>query len=482
MLLPVRVILLAGSAICLGLLCLTGLGQAYIAVIFKNILSNVFAGWQIRLDAARLKHTHILASTGGGKSSAITFFVDENIRKKQGFLLIEPHGELVQRVFSNKRLSLSHPSKAYQKLVYLNFGEDPPQLNIFKLPLPKDRNIRQAFIDGLASDLTDALAHNMKPALTEAQYVMLRNILISGYYLPGATFQDIVRLLSIDGNSLLIQLLPQLPTPPLQDYFKSDFLSGNAKRTRDALRLRLNNFLIPKQIFESFCAPECEIDFSSILAENKFVIVKATSALLGNYEAKAIGNIIHNLLSKYAFERLLSGKETKPFFTYFDEAQHYLNASVQRGLTGARKTGLNYTLAHHELNQDGISPQEQRTIINNCHVKIYGNLKWKDQKEAASILRLPKHEAIERLRPGEFFVKAGKKYAQIKRFPCKFAVKKEAFGRGWFFNAFARWEETRKLLDYLKRQRPRQRFALDTFVPPKPDLSLKKFSLNGRKP
>jgi len=466
----------------LGLLYLAGLGQAYIAVIFKNILSNVFAGWQIRLDTERLKHTHILASTGAGKSSAIAFFVDENIRKKQGFLLIEPHGELVQRVLSNKRFALSHPSKAYRQLVYLNFDEEPPQLNIFKLPLPKDRTIRQAFIDGLASDLTDALAHNMKPDLTEAQYVMLRNILIAGYYLPKATFQDMVRLLSAEGNSLLIQLLPQLPTPPLQDYFKSDFLSGNAKRTRDALRLRLNNFLIPKQIYESFCAPECEIDFSSILSEGKFVIVKATSALLGNYEAKAIGNIIHNLLSKYAFERLLSGKETQPFYAYFDEAQYYINTSVQRGLTGARKTGLNYTLAHHELNQDGISPQEQRTIINNCHVKIYGNLKWKDQKEAAVILRLSKHDEIEALRPGEFFLRAAKKSAQIKRFPYKFAVKKQAFGRGWFFNAFAQKRETRELLDYLKRQRPKQRFELDAFVPFTTDLPLKKFSLDGRKP
>lgn len=475
-------IVLAGSGICLGLLYLIGLGQAYIAVIFKNILSNFLASWQLRLDEERLKHTHILASTGGGKSSAITFFIDENIRKKQGFLLIEPHGELVQRVLSNKRFSLDHPSRTYKRLVYLNFDEAPPQLNVFKLPLPKAPHIRQAFIDGLASELTDALAHNMQPALTEAQYVMLRNILIAGFYLPQATFQDIVRLLSAEGILLLPQLISQLPTPPLQDYFKHDFLSGNAKRTRDALRLRLNNFLIPKQIYESFCAPECDIDFAAILAENKFVVVRATTALLGNYEAKAIGNIIHNLLSKYAFERLLSGKKIQPFFAYFDEAQHYLNTSVQRGLTGARKTGLNYTLAHHELNQEGITPQEQRTIVNNCHVKIYGNLKWKDQKEAATILRLPNPDMIERLRPGEFFIKAGKAISRLKRFPFKFAVKQGAFGRGWLFNAFAKPAEIQKLLGYLKRQRPVQRFELEKFMSPNPELPLNKFSLNGRKP
>ncbi|WP_069188800.1 helicase HerA domain-containing protein [Candidatus Terasakiella magnetica] len=461
---------------------MVGFGQAYIAVIFKNILSNFFASWQLRLDKERLKHTHILASTGGGKSSAITFLIDENVRKNKGFLLIEPHGEMVQRILSNKRFSLAHPSKAYKQLVYLNFDEDPPQLNVFKLPLPKNPNIRQAFIDGLASELTDALGHNMQPVLTEAQYVMLRNIFIAGFYLPQATFQGIVKLLSTEGNLLLPQLISQLPTPPLQDYFTNDFLSGNARRTRDALRLRLNNFLIPRQIYQSFCASECEVDFAAILAENKFVVVRATTSLLGNYEAKTIGNIIHNLLSKYAFERLLSGKPCNPFFAYFDEAQHYLNGSVHRGLTGARKTGLNYTLAHHELNQEGISPQQQRSIVNNCNVKIYGNLKWKDQKEAAAILRLEKPEMIERLRPGEFFIKAGKNRVGLKRFPFKFAIKKEAFGRGWLFNAFARWEETKKLLDYLKRQRQKRLFELDSFVPTKPELHFKKFSLDGRKP
>ena len=445
-------------------------------------MSNFLASWQLRLDEERLKHTHILASTGGGKSSAIIFFIDENIRKQQGFLLIEPHGELVQRVLSNQRFGLNQPSRSFKRLVYLNFDEDPPQLNIFKLALPKDPNIRQAFIDGLASELTDALAHNMQPVLSEAQYVMLRNILIAGFYLPQATFRDIVRLLSTEGNLLLPQLISQLPTPPLQDYFRNDFLAGNAKRTRDALRLRLNNFLIPKQIYESFCASECEIDFAAILNENKFVVVRATTALLGNYEAKAISNIIHNLINKYAFERLLSGKKTDPFFAYFDEAQHYLSASAQRGLTGARKTGLNYTLAHHELNQDGISPQEQRTIVNNCHVKIYGNLKWKDQKAAADILRLPNSEMIEHLRPGEFFIKAGKAITRLKRFPFKFAVKTEALGRGWLFNAFTKPIETKKLLEYLKRKRPERRFELETLVSSSPELSLNEFNLNGRKP
>jgi hypothetical protein len=81
-------------------------------------------------------------------------------------------------------------------------------------------------------------------------------------------------------------------------------------------------------MYESFFAEQCEVNFEKIIAKNQFVVVKATTALLGSYQAKTIGNIIHNLLNKYAFERLISGKPSRPFFAYFDEAQHRCRGAV----------------------------------------------------------------------------------------------------------------------------------------------------------
>lgn len=442
--LPFRMVALVFALCGVVLLYIVGLGRCYLKTILSNIITD-FLFSSFNLDTERQKHTHILGATGAGKSSAIEFFLDENIRKQQGFLLIEPHGELVRRVLANKRFTQPQTSK---KLILLDFDRNPPALNIFALPLPE--NNAQQFINGLASDITAAFAANMQPAMTEAQFIMLRNLFIAGFYMQKATFLDVLDMLT--DNSKIS--LDRLPTPPLQNYFQQDFISGEAKRTRTALRGRLNSFVIPKQMYESLCAKTCDVDFRAILSEGKYVIIKATTTTLGTFEAVTIGNLIHSIFSKYAFERLNQTDEKKPFFVYFDEAQYYMSETVERCLTGARKTGVSYTLAHHEIGQTGMTSAAQRTIINNCNVKIYGSLKWKDMKEGADILGLEDRSLLSKLKAGQFFIKAGRNDVFLKHFPVRFSIKKAGFGCGWFINAYAKPHETETMLERIIKKPP----------------------------
>lgn len=445
--LPLRLVALVFSICALGALYVVGLGKCYLATIILNIISDLFRFSKSDFDEERKKHLHLLGATGAGKSCAIEYFIDENIRKKQGFLLIEPHGELAGRVIANKRFL-----QAYPKLVVLDFDHFPPALNIFSLPLPEKN--QQHFINGLASDITSAFAANMQPSMTEAQFIMLRNLFIAGFYMKDATFLDVLDLLSDNPTQQVKTLLTNLPTPPLQNYFQQDFLAGDAKRTRQTLRGRLNSFVIPRQMYESLCTKTCEVDFRAILAEGNHVIVKATTTTLGTFEAVTIGNLIHSIFSKYVFERLNLPEEPKPFFVYFDEAQYYMNETVERCLTGARKTGVSYTLAHHELGQTGMSPAAQRTIINNTNVKVYGSLKWKDMQEGAKILGLDDRKTLSNLKPGYFYIKAGRTDTFYKHFPTRFSVKKAGFGRGWFINAYAKPHETKSMLKRITKKPP----------------------------
>jgi len=474
-LLPLRLAVLALSLLGLTALYIVGLGRCYLATIIRNIVTDFFSFIKLDLDEERKKHMHMLGATGSGKSCAIEYFVNENIRKQQGFLLIEPHGELADRVIANKQFL-----RAYPKLLLLDFDYCPPAFNLFALPLP-DSN-QQHFINGLASDITSAFATNMQPTMTEAQFIMLRNLFIAGFYMRKATFLNILDLLSDNPTQQIEALLPNLPTPPLQNYFQQDFLAGDAKRTRQTLRGRLNSFVIPRQLYESLCAETCDIDFQSILAEGKYVVIKATTTTLGTFEAVTIGNLIHSIFAKYAFERLNQSEQPKPFFVYFDEAQYYMNETVERCLTGARKTGVSYTLAHHELGQTGMSPAAQRTIINNTNVKIYGSLKWKDMKEGADILGLQDRTRLSRLKPGHFYIKAGREEAFYKHFPARFSIKKAGLGRGWFINAYAKPHETKAMLKRIIKKSPPPMYekAVDLPLSPKPIPS--NFNPHGNMP
>jgi hypothetical protein len=493
-LLPFRLFALAYASTGLIVLYLVGLGRAYIATIIQNIASNFFLPSTFELDKYRLKHTHILGATGSGKSSTLEFLIDQNIQKGQGLLLIEPHGELGKRVLHNARLSLAHSSQSYKKLVLLNFDESPPALNIFKLPLPQKPKLQQAFIDGLATELADAFCMNMKPKPSDAQFIMLRHIIMAGFQIENMTFMDMLKMLSSDEDEAAQyqKSFQQLSSPRLRHYFQTDFSSKSARRTKEALRLRLTSLIIPGPLYASLCAKECTVDFEAILTLNKYVIVKASAPLLGSYEAQTIGNLIVNLFNKYAFERLITGKACDPFFVYLDEAQHYINPSIQRGLTGVRKTGLNYTLAHQELAQEDMTPAEQRTIVHNTAVKMYGGLQWKDQKEAAVILGLSDPVILNTVKPGQFIIKAGNQEPVKRSFPSKFAVPFNAFGRGWFVNAYMKRQGFSKLSAYLnhkevEKQPPAFKAQTDIneadYVPDKKlqNLSFKSFSLHGSK-
>uniref|UniRef100_UPI003A97E320 helicase HerA domain-containing protein n=1 Tax=Pseudidiomarina sp. TaxID=2081707 RepID=UPI003A97E320 len=125
-LLPLRLAALAFSLLSLAALYIVGLGQSYLATIIRNIITGFLCFSKLDLDEERKKHMHLLGATGSGKSCAIEYFINENIRKQQGFLLIEPHGELIGRVIANKRFLSS-----YQKLLLLDFDHHPPVFNLF---------------------------------------------------------------------------------------------------------------------------------------------------------------------------------------------------------------------------------------------------------------------------------------------------------------------------------------------------------------
>jgi hypothetical protein len=235
-LLPFRLVSLSFALIAIIVLVITALGNAYVTTIIKNIVSNFFSFRRFNLDKERQKHTDILGATGCGKSSAIECFIDQNIQKQQGFLLIEPHGELVHRILRNKRFALTHRSQSYKKLLFLDFDEAPPQLNIFKLSLPKDANRKLAFIGGLSADLADAFSLNMQPAPSEAQIIMLRNIIMAGFYIDNVKFGDLISILQPQTISaqLLNQVIQNMPLPPLKNYFQTDFFSSNTRKTKEA--------------------------------------------------------------------------------------------------------------------------------------------------------------------------------------------------------------------------------------------------------
>lgn len=470
----------------LGVLHITGLEKFYIYSIIKNIISNFFTATDDNFEKQRLKHVHVCGMTGAGKSSLIEFLIDGNIRRKQGFLLIEPHAELAGRVLHNKRFALDHSSGSYKNLKVFDFEKSqPPALNIFKLTLPKISYLKQQVIEGLSSDIADAFASNMQPEPNDAMLAMLRNLLTVGFYHPHANLMTLVDFLSQDSSwhEQLQNTVEKVNSVALKRYFRDEFYSSLARKTKEALRIRLLNFLSSQAMYRTFCANTCEVNFSDILANNQFAVVKASGAVLGSYQSKTISSLILNLLNKYAFFRIIEGNSKTPFYVYIDEIQHYLTRSLEESVTGLRKTGISFTLAQQHFHQVGISQNQQKTLVNESGIKIYGQLHWEDQRVAHAIIHTENKDDFEKLKAGEFWVKVGNKKVVKTHFPHKFSIKAESFGRAWFSNAYMKHKQYNSLSEFLDSQNRTKRYysvAQQPIPSKKPYKS--NFSLHGVPP
>lgn len=469
------------------LMLVTGLRTHFLFRQIKYTLDNIWNLKWLLIERERTKHIQLIGATGSGKTTALQCLIDRSIRSQTGFLLIDSRGSLPERVIANKRFSLKNIKRHYRNLVYLDFENNPPAFNVLNVPMSGNilEQLNQA--ETLAEELTEALSTNMRPEPNEAQKNLLKNLLVVGIHGHNTTLLSILHWLGVNSTehqAEMYNILQEIPSLPLKRYFNEDFKSGLLVKTKEALRNRLSSLITPHQLYRSLCAKKCTLDFSRILRQNQFVVVKASSAVLGNYPARTISNLVLSLLYSHGFKRLISHEKTSPFHVYIDELEYFANQSLIQSLKSARQTGISYCLSYQELNQSGISPGLQKTINREAAVKIIGQLRADEQKNAIGLIGIQDKQGFERLKTGQFWVKAGRVLPFQMSFPSKFAVHKSRFGSWWTGRAFMSKRQVSNLLEHInpKKSELNYQWPHSNHVQPSPstsNFSASKFSPHG---
>lgn len=450
--------------------------------MLKSTLDSIWNLKWLLIERERAKHIQLIGATGSGKTTALQCLIDRSIRSQTGFLLIDSRSSLPERVAANKRFCVTNRKKHYRNLVYLDFESNPPAFNVLNVPLSGDNLKQQNQAETLAEDLTEALSTNMRPQPNEAQQNLLKNLLVVGILGQNTTMLDILNWLGAKDNAHQQQLnsiVQNIPSITLKRYFNEDFQSGLLVKTKEALRNRLSSLLTPQQLYRSLCAKSCSVDFSQILNQNMYVVVKASSAVLGNYPARTISNLVLSLLYFHGFKRLVSNEKTTPFHVYIDELEYFANQSLIQSLKSARQTGISYCLSYQELNQSGISTGLQKTINREAAVKIIGQLRADEQKSAVSLIGSNDNRAFEKLKAGQFWVKAGRAEPFKMSFPGRFAAHKSKFGCWWSGRAFMRKKQTSQLLEHVNPQSSDSNYQWPHSNHSKPLSSVPNFSPHG---
>lgn len=342
-------------------------------------------------DQSRLRHTHIIGTTGTGKSTFIANLIAEDIRHGNGCALFDPHGDIVQDVLER---------------------------------IPKERHKDVVLID--PADTEFPVGFNLLQASTEIEKIVLSSDLVNAFKRHATAWGDNMTAVLTNAINAFLEskkqgTLIELKRFLIEERFREQFLKTvddqsilyywqyeypMVKKGIAPLLTRIDTFLRPKTLRHMF-AQKSGVNFKACLESNKIILIKLSQGLIGTENSYLLGSLFLSKLHQAAQSRQqLQKSERKPFYVYLDEFQNFITPSITSILSGARKYGLGLVLAHQELAQID-DKKILNSVISNPYTRICFRLGDNDAKYLESGFDGFEQQDLQSLAVGETVTRIG---------------------------------------------------------------------------
>ena len=341
-------------------------------------MKSLFLGYDARKKPVRLDpddrkiHMHVIGSSGSGKSRFLEWMIRGDLRNRQGFCLIDPHGELYHAVVAYAAhrvldrdiilLNLSEPGS----VVGFNPFRRHPEGDI---SVQVDRRVTATMHAwGVANaDQTPTLARTLRLIYT----VMLEQ----GLGLP-----QIQHLLDFNARNVRGFLIDRLQTPLIRSEWKElhELKARDWREEMLSAKNRLFKLLTSAGLSRFMGLPDVSINLREIMDQGKVLLVNLKqSKHLSHEGARTFGALLVNEFFEAALERRKDdrGRDPKPYYLYMDEFQNFVSLDTARMLAEVRKFGLFLVLAHQYFEQ--LDEDITSAALNNCQIKaVFGGFPW----------------------------------------------------------------------------------------------------------
>src|SRR5712672_183703 len=131
----------------------------------------------------RFSHIYVIGKTGTGKSTLLETMALQDLTRGNGFALIDPHGDLVERVAARI------PRSRQSDVIYFDTPDAAQPYGYNPL-----RHVRHAYIPLATSGLMEVFKKMWPDAWGVRMEHILRNVLMGLLEQPDATMHDILRV------------------------------------------------------------------------------------------------------------------------------------------------------------------------------------------------------------------------------------------------------------------------------------------------
>ena len=346
----------------------------------------------------RVRHTHIIGSSGTGKSSLLFNLIQQDIENGEGVAVLDPHGDLINQILG------IIPDDRIDDVVLV----DPSDVNF-----PIGFNILQAHSDEeknlLASDLI-AVFRRLSTSWGDQMDTVLQNAILAILEsTQGGTLSDL-RLFLLDAKYRK-QFLSTVGDPEIVFYWLNVFPQLTGGKSIGPVLTRLQDFFTRKPLRNMVGQSHNRLDFADIMDSGKIFLARLPEGC-GEENSYLLGTL---LVSK--FQQLAMARQSqqvavrKDFWLYIDEFDHFITPSMAKILSGVRKYRLGFTLAHQELHQLQSDPKVASAVLTQPCTRIVFKVGDDDAKKLGegfdsfddrSLKNLAKFHAIVRVERNDF--------------------------------------------------------------------------------
>jgi CxxC-x17-CxxC domain-containing protein len=292
----------------------------------------------------RRRHVYLIGKTGMGKSTVLENMVIQDIYNNRGFALVDPHGDLVEKVLK------FIPSNRINDVIYFNPSDIdfPIAFNVLEKVDPQYRHL---VASGLVGVFKKIWAESWGPRL---EY-LLRNAILALLDYQDATLLGIPRIL-VD-TTFRKKVIAKIEDPVVKAFWVDEFSKYNQQFLTEAIspiQNKVGQFLSSSLIRNIVGQVHSTIDLRQVMDGGKILLLNLSKGRIGEDNSALLGAMMITKLQLAAMSRVDIPEETRrDFYLYVDEFQNFATESFANILSEARKYRLNLIIAHQYIEQLG---------------------------------------------------------------------------------------------------------------------------------
>src|SRR5262249_44433537 len=303
----------------------------------------------------RFSHVYIIGKTSTGKSTLLERMALQDLELGNGFALIDPHGDLVDRVADRI------PPHRLIDVVYLNAADSSQPYGYNPL-----RRVRPDRITLAASGLMEVFQKMWPDAWGVRMEHILRNILMALLEQPSATLHDVLRIIS-DAKyrkSVATGLRNEAVKAFLLKEFER-FTFGYRADGVAPIQNKVGAFLADPLLNRILTAPQQHLHIRQIMDEGRVLLVNLAKGRIGEDSSSLLGGMLVTTIGLAAYSRAeLAPGDRANFYLYVDEFQNFTTLALANMLSELRKYRLGFTGAHQYFHQ--LTPEVRAAVLGNA--------------------------------------------------------------------------------------------------------------------